>query len=109
MEKITAEISRVGLDQVESGWSEGEVKRISRESKKHFPSPGVKNSKTPGWDSGSSVWLQKPGEGPSPGGGTRGQLTRGIEDILGTLDFILRVKGSSQRVVRGGTVSSFAA
>ena len=63
MEKITAEMSRVGIDQVESGWSEGEVKTISRESKKHFPSPGVKNSKTPGGDSGSLVWLQKLGEG----------------------------------------------
>jgi len=51
----------------------------------------------------------KAGEGPSPGGGTRGQLTRGIEDMLGTLDFFLRVKGSSQRVIREGTLSSFAA
>ena len=36
MEKITAEMSRVGIDQVESGRSAGEVKRISRESKKHM-------------------------------------------------------------------------
>ena len=64
MEKITAEMSRVGIDQVESGQSAGEVKRISRESKKHFPSPGVKNSKALGCDSGSSVWLQKPVRDP---------------------------------------------
>lgn len=102
MEKITAEMSRVGIDQVESGRSAREVKRISRESKKHFLSPGVKNSKALGWDSGSSLWLQKLREGPSPGGGTRGQLMRGIEDMLGTLDFILRVKGRSQRVIKEG-------
>ena len=57
-------MSRVGIDQVESGRSAGEVKRISRESKKHFPSPGVKNSKALGWDSGRSVWLQKPVRDP---------------------------------------------
>ena len=51
---LTAQTSRAGikqetLDQGAEGRA-GEDMRISRESEKHFPGPGVKKNKTLMWD-----------------------------------------------------------
>lgn len=64
-------MSRVGIDQVESGRSAREVKRISQGKQEAFSESRSENSKALGWDSGSSLWLQKLREGPSPGGDQR--------------------------------------